>query len=135
MRTYVKPLRICSDCFFFVTTGGQNDVYVMKPEMVALISKAFRDFGGIVQGVPRPCMPSAVPCECCRRVDVGSTRYEAHVNNEYHTNKAVKTRDGWIYFDQNGKDFGPYETEDMAITVGTEAAKKEERILRGAFEE
>lgn len=42
-----------------------------------------------------------------------------------------RTPDGWFYFDRNGKDYGPYESEEKARIKGPEAAKREEEMLKG----
>jgi len=45
-------------------------------------------------------------------------------------NNAFKEAEGWIWYDANGKDFGPFETEHQAETLGPLHAAREERTLR-----
>lgn len=45
--------------------------------------------------------------------------------------KTMRTPRGWLYFDQHGKDYGPYGSQAEALARGPEAAKREEEMLRG----
>ena len=47
------------------------------------------------------------------------------------TNVAIQESTGWIWYDSNGKDFGPYNTKFEAEDKGPVAADREEKWLRG----
>ena len=38
--------------------------------------------------------------------------------------------EGWIYYDKDGKDYGPYKSRADAISFGAYAATMEEKLLR-----
>lgn len=46
-----------------------------------------------------------------------------------YTNIAVQENDGWIWFDQFGKDYGPWSTKSEAEIKGKCNAAKEEKML------
>lgn len=49
-----------------------------------------------------------------------------------HVNKAVRFKEGWIWFDEFGKDYGPWATKNEATVLGPAHAKLEEKLLRQA---
>ena len=53
-------------------------------------------------------------------------------NRAGHVNKAVRFSEGWIWFDEFGKDYGPYATKIKAVVLGPQSASNEEILLRAA---
>ena len=44
--------------------------------------------------------------------------------------KICHTKNGWLYYDKYGKDYGPWKTKKQAAILGAEHAAQEEKLLR-----
>ena len=78
---------------------------------------------------PGPLMPCGWGCGDNLTVVQMRTHFRDCINRPPEAGRIQFENDGWVYYDQWGRDFGPYESRDAAWKQGLEASRKEERTL------